>query len=282
MKDIQWQIISEPGKSVNEDIAFASKDMAWVIDSATGLTETKLTKEDSDGEWLVKEWDTYLREKLYDLDKTISEIVRNGIKEIELKFHKEVGKEFVNPIERPSASVAILRFCNDQIEYFLLGDCTLLYKDINDKVIKIKDDKLEKLDDLAISKMHNIRLKENLTFEEARKAINDTLIANRLLKNREEGYWTLEFDCEAINHCLSGKISASNLKSITIMSDGYSAIFDKYGYCTEEELMNLLYEKGVLDNYKIIRKIEEDDWEILKYPRFKKGDDSSVVFYSIC
>lgn len=279
MSKLKWDMITMPGKEINEDIAYVSENMAWVLDSATGLTDKKLTTEGSDGAWLVKMWDKYLKKELHNTKKSLSNIIEDGIDIIREEFYKEVKLDYVESIQRPSESVAILRVNNTYIEYFLLGDCTLLIKKKDNKVIKVKDYRLEKLDDTAIEYMNIIRKKNNLTFLQAREAINDRLIKNRLLKNTKDGYWTLEFNKEAIQNAISDTIKIKEVKSIAIMSDGYSAIFDKYKYCTESELMELLENTKAEEIYKIIRKIENEDSEILKYPRFKKGDDSSIVFY---
>ena len=43
-------------------------------------------------------------------------------------------------------------------------------------------------------------------------------------------------------------------------------------------LIERLIDLGAENTYELIREIEEEDKDILKYPRLKKGDDSSIVF----
>ena len=46
------------------------------------------------------------------------------------------------------------------------------------------------------------------------------------------------------------------------------------------KLIERLIEFGSEKTYELIREIEEEDKDILKYPRLKKGDDSSIVFFN--
>ena len=163
----------------------------------------------------------------------------------------------------------------------MLGDCTLLIKDIDNNVTKIKDISLEKFDNRAISEMLKIRDENNISWVEARKIINPTLIENRLLKNTQDGYWILEFNEEAVNHCIEGKFLDKEVKNLALMSDGFAAIVDTYKYFNEAELIERLIDLGAENTYELIREIEEEDKDILKYPRLKKGDDSSIVFLSL-
>ena len=171
MSKFQWEIINKSIKKVNEDIAYADENMAWVLDGATGLTDKKLTSFESDARWFVNEWDKYLKDNLNDKCKTIRDIILEGIVIIRDRFYKECGLDYIEEIKRPSASISIVRKNEDIIEYFMLGDCTLLIKDIDNNVTKIKDISLEKFDNRAISEMLKIRDENNISWVEARKII---------------------------------------------------------------------------------------------------------------
>ena len=278
MDKFKYEIISKSIKSVNEDIIYADENMAWVLDGATGLIDKNLTSYESDAKWFVTEWDKYLRNNLWDRSKSIKEIVLEGIGVIREIFYKECDLVYVDEIKRPSASMSIVRKNKDIIEYFMLGDCTLLIKDIKDIVVKVKDTTLEKFDNNAISEMIKVKNEKNISAIEAREIVKPILIDNRLKKNKPEGYWILEFNKDAVNHSIEGELIASDIKNLVLMSDGFAAIFDTYKYCTEDGLIDLLDEYGVKKVYELIREIEEDDKDIIKYNRMKKGDDSSIVF----
>lgn len=203
-------------KNYNEDYAFANNSESWVIDSATGLTNSKITDYPSDGCWFSAK-----------------------------------------------------------------GDATILIK-LKDGTVKIiKDTSLEKLDNKAIYEMVSKRNNLNLSYSKARESVNDTLIKHRLMKNTPNGYYTLEFNKEAINHSIEGSIDINLINSILVMSDGFSCISDSYNKYSYTELFEVIEKNNIEFVYNEIRQIEDEDYDAVKYPRFKKGDDSSCIYINL-
>lgn len=278
MINVKYETISKGGKPVNEDVVYGSPNYWWILDGATGLNTKNLTTGKSDAQWYVKKWDEYLKLNLKDLERPLTQIVSDGIDRVKDAFYKECGLSNIEKIEKPSSTIALIRKVENRIEYFLLGDCTLLVKDTNGQVNRIKDNSIEKFDTAAINAMKkNIEIK-GMSFQQARKDVNDILIKNRMLKNTYEGYWILEFEKEAVKHSVYGSIDIKELSSMLVMSDGYAAVCDLYKYFDEDELIYNIEKKGIEYIYNVIRKIEEEDYECKKYLRFKKGDDASAIF----
>lgn len=281
MSQMFFSSITMPGTPINEDTAYADKTAGWVIDAATGLTDSRYTSEGSDGEWFKNQWDKYLGKLMNNSEYTIKEIVKNGIKLIRDEFFKEAGTAEVKNIERPSASLAMVRFNKNTMEYLLLGDCSLLIQYADGHVERIKDTSLEKFDGKAISELDRIRRENNTTFQEARKAINPLLIKHRCMKNTPEGYWSLEFNDKAVEHCIEGKIPAKDVDSILLLTDGFASVYDIYGFCSIKELFSIIKTKGLNEVCNIIRNIEDKDSDMREFPRFKKSDDTSAVYYRL-
>lgn len=280
MGSIYFKSICEPGNKINEDIAFAGKNIGWVLDAATGLTKEKLTSGDSDGAWFVAQWEEYLKRNTDNMDSSLEDIIYNGIHEVKNKFEDEVKEKKILPVQKPSASIAIIRI-KEKIEYLLIGDCTMLVKYKNEEVQKIKDTLLDKLDKKAINEMEKIRKEKNLSFAEAREEINPMLIKHRCLKNTDDGYWTLEFEEEALKHSLTGTLKIEEVSEILLLSDGFASLFESYNYCDEKNIFIENERVGLEKLYLTIREIEERDSDISMFPRFKKGDDASAVYYKI-
>jgi len=66
---------------------------------------------------------------------------------------------------------------------------------------------------------------------------------------------------------------------LLLMSDGFSAISDAYRHVGDSELIELVEKEGLEHVYDIIRDIENKDAGCMKFPRFKKSDDASAVFF---
>ena len=71
-----------------------------------------------------------------------------------------------------------------------------------------------------------------------------------------------------------------NIK-LMLTSDGFSCISDRYNEIEEHELINEVEANGVGFIYNNLRKIEEDDYLTIKFPRFKIKDDSSCIYLDI-
>lgn len=268
--------ISIAGNKVNEDIVYVTDSYGWVIDGATGLNKKNFTGCSSDAYWFVNEWNNYLKDNILDNDTSIQEVVFKGIDYISNKFY-QIATKNIDKIDFPSASIAVIRINNAKVEYFLLGDCTLVVENKNGKSLIIKQNLLDKLDTKAKIEMSELMVNKGVNFMEARQKINSLLIKHRLLKNTPDGYWTLEFDKNAVKNCLCGCLDFEKCQKILLMSDGFSAIFDNYNYVDENNIISLVEKHGLKKICKIIRFIEEEDADILKFPRFKKSDDASAV-----
>lgn len=279
MKFSTYDFISMSEDRVNEDIAYAENNYGWVIDGATGLNKTNLTGSKGDVYWFVNEWNNYLKDNILDKSKDIKEIVSKGMDFIGNKFNKISSLKYPDKVDLPAASIAIIRINNNKVEYFLLGDCTLIVENNNGKSSIIKQTLLDKLDNIAKAEMNKLMLNEGISFIEARQRINPLLIKHRLLKNTPEGYWTLGFDRNAVENSLYGYLDLEECKKALLMSDGFSAIFDNYKYIEADNLISIIEKQGLHQVYKTIRLIENEDADVVKFPRFKKSDDSSAVIF---
>ncbi len=279
MKFSTYDFISMSEDRVNEDIAYAENNYGWVIDGATGLNKTNLTGSKGDVYWFVNEWNNYLKDNILDKSKDIKEIVSKGMDFIGNKFNKISSTKYPDKVDLPAASIAIIRINNNKVEYFLLGDCTLMVEDNSGKLSIIKQTLLDKLDNIAKAEMNKLMLNEGISFIEARQRINPLLIKHRLLKNTPEGYWTLGFDKSAVENSLYGYLDLEECKKALLMSDGFSAIFDNYKYMEADNLISIVEKQGLHQVYKTIRLIENEDADVVKFPRFKKSDDSSAVIF---
>ncbi|WP_455537922.1 hypothetical protein [Terrisporobacter sp.] len=73
----------------------------------------------------------------------------------------------------PSASVAIVKFYKDKLEYFLLGDCTIIINDMNKNIV-LKDERVCKFDNIIFEneKMKNLNEDEKLTVKDRKDKLS--------------------------------------------------------------------------------------------------------------
>lgn len=272
----KYETISFPGTEINEDIAYASDFCGWIIDGATGLNNKILTPSDSDAKWYAEQWHGYLLKNISNMDIDLKTMISNGIDIIKEQFYNEICASRVDKLDIPSGCIAVIRLRNDKIEYFVLGDCLILYKKGNTSLI-IQDDKLKKFDGEVIKLISKL-MSEGQTFPEARQRVKNQLIRNRLLRNTSEGYWVLEFDKSTVDNAVYGEIEDINPIKLLLMSDGFYSICDTFNLIEYNDLITAVEDKGLEYLYRILRNTENLDSECVMYPRLKKSDDSSAVF----
>lgn len=280
-KFINGKHFTHPGSMVNEDICCLKDSYAWVIDGSSGLTSAKITDAESDARWFVLEWDKYLKENILE-DKSIHEILENGISEIRNKYFcfdraKEAAK-----IEHPSASIIILRQRNMELEYFVLGDCTLLYEKSDGEMIRVWDDTVSKLDSKAINKMYSIHKEQNIPMVSAREHVKDMLQAHRNMKNTDTGYWILGMDESAVGHGMYNKLNMKNVDKVCMFSDGFAQYYDALHLA--DDYRGFLDKVSKCDLEKLYEELwqaQEEDRDCSRFPRLKIRDDVSIVYFEI-
>lgn len=276
----EYQFICEKGSGIyNEDAVGICKKGAWVLDGATGLNNKNLISKESDAKWYVFWWNKYLKENL-DKNKSLKEIVLEGLENIKREYLLKLDGVKVQELDMPSASAIIIKFYENKIEYFLLGDCTLLFKDLTKNII-VKDERVCKFDDEVFRKMDDLNKVKYLTIDEKKNILLPIIIENRLRKNSEKGYWILEFNKEAVKKSIHGFIDINDEAKIIMSSDGFSCAWDKYNIFNKDEIIEIGQYKGIEYIKNKIRNLENKDNKGLIFPRFKKSDDSSCVYLHI-
>lgn len=264
----------------NEDIVRVCKYGAWILDGSTGLNKKNLISKESDAKWYVSWWDKYLYENI-NKDKSLKTIVCEGIENIKQEYLSTLVGIRLEKLDMPSASVAIVKFYKDKVEYFLLGDCTIVINDTNENII-LKDDGVCKFDNMIFEKMKKLNNNnKSLSVKDKKDILLPYIIENRLKKNSEEGYWILEFDELAVEKSMHDYISINDELKLIISSDGFSCAYDRYNIFSVENIIQIVEENGIEYVNDKVRKLEHEDKNGLIFPRFKESDDSSCAYLHI-
>ena len=276
-----YKLICHKGSGeYNEDIVRVCKYGAWILDGSTGLNKKNLISKESDAKWYVSWWDKYLYENI-NKDKSLKTIVCEGIENIKQEYLSTLAGIRLEKLDMPSASVAIVKFYKDKVEYFLLGDCTIVINDTNENII-LKDDGVCKFDNMIFEKMKKLNNNnKSLSVKDKKDILLPYIIENRLKKNSEEGYWILEFDELAVEKSMHDYISINDELKLIISSDGFSCAYDRYNIFSVENIIQIVEENGIEYVNDKVRKLEHEDKNGLIFPRFKESDDSSCAYLHI-
>ena len=270
MKILEY--LSETENKYNEDYIGFGNNYAFILDGASGLVKNKITL-DSDAKWYVNELGKILKNELkQNID--LKTILKNSIK----KMSDELKKyDIQNYLELPSACIAIVREYDDNIEFLVMGDCSIIIKN-NNSLELLTTNEIRKLDGEKIEKMKEIDLKNNISVKESLKYIIDDLKAQRKLRNNINGYYVLDDKIEAIDYAMYKIINKKDVDKIVLMSDGFSTYYECLKIVNNykefyEECMNNDVEKL----YQNLRTIEKNDQDLNKFPRYKVSDDASII-----
>ena len=274
-------IICKNGREWNEDYAYVCDDFGFVIDGASNITGEHYSKFETDAKWYAQEFGKYLEKALKDYDKTLLEIMKEGVKTVTQKYIKLTCGAKV--IDMPSACVSAFRLNKSKasLDYFVLGDSGIaFYK--NGKVVDITDSILPKLDNFDIETMIRLAKEKNISVLAARKLVDNQILKKRLTKNQPNGYWIMCDDVNACDHAFMGEVKFSNVDDVLLYTDGFSQIWNTIFIHKLEDVFKLLNSGKTLEMlYQELHKEQENDPVCNKFPRFKKSDDTSAVFMKI-
>lgn len=249
----------------NEDRFVRGHDFCIVLDGATPLKKSGRFNE---ARWLVD----YLKKNItrYDGD------IKSRLLELCKKAYHEFPADIKEQDYLPSASACWAEWSNEKIRIGILGDCEVTAITKDGEILRCYDDRLRKLDDIAIQEMVSSAHKHSSTILEARNFIDDTLIKHRNLINKPDGYSALTLSLDPKINEKAFQLEKDKIKNLYLYSDGFSQAFENLKiYRNHVELFKQIESiDGEID--KIV-KTSFEDRNCNKFPRFKIIDDITVV-----
>lgn len=271
--------ITNSYKDYNEDIYGKTEHSFWIIDGALPLSKAKFTEESSDVIWMVQWWHHYLSNHLEQFNKSIVTILEEGMVLLNTEFSQYADISKLSKLDRASATIAIVRINGGIVESYVLGDSEINIRTKGGKIITIIDEKIEALDQEVIDMIFNNKERNNcIAFNGYTDEELKVLRQNRMKMNSKEGYYILEHDIEGIKHGIYEAIERSKVLDILIMSDGYSAIYNKYKKMTLNQLIDSCKSEGLEVVLNQIRRIEDNDTDFTEHKRLRVHDDATAIY----
>lgn len=176
----------------------------------------------------------------------------------------------------PSATVAILRRTEQSLDYLVLSDATVIIEALSG-VIAVTDKGVEQVvDGLATA------AKTAPVGTPERKARLDEFVSEqRKWRNVKGGYWLAGAVPEAAEHSLVGSVPLTEVRSAAAMTDGASSLVDLYAQLTWDEAPSRLAKVGPRGWIEHVRRVEVEDADVTRWPRFKPGDDATIAYIEL-
>ena len=283
------------GRFVNEDglITFESKlgdtkyDFIILMDGATGLgKDHQIVEGYTSAEWYVKYLMGILK-KIFTvkptckLEAAVEISILKAIEKIS-NYEKKNGIT-LEEYQKPSAGLSLLRTDGKTTDIYLIGDTQALVAYKDGRVVPLDNPNqraLQKLDKSVLDRMVELAKERNCNVLDTRTddEIEKMLQVNRAKKNSNapDGYWVCGTTEGTAKHGVTIRLNNNEISGFLLASDGFD--FSVLGL-DEEELYKLITEKGTKVVSELIRKKQEQDPMCNKFPRFKKGDDLTVVHF---
>ena len=282
LQGVRYEMRSLPGsgdKRVNEDYALVSVEdaCAVLVDGATGLTKANLIAGTSDAAWYASSLAEACRTRLADESVATSAALGDAGREVSGRYLALPGAAELRREDLPNGSLAVLRWLRMKLEVTMLGDCTavLVMRDGTARVVH--DDLLDALDQGNYARMFAYATEHGTDMAEARVAINDWFIHNRLKMNQPDGYWAADIGCGGFGHELVRTFPLEDVSFALICSDGCAAAVDME---VADDMVVLARRVASGDGDALLQELraaEQADAACWEHPRSKISDDTTYV-----
>jgi len=270
--------ISYSYKKGNEDCYYIDETMGFVIDGASGLDGVKITSSYSDAYW----YSHRLKDNLikYKNKETLRAMVQCALHDTNQEFDGYLGDQVLR--DYPSAVIAMVRVKDDyELEYFILGDCECIIEKKDSHIIQLADHRIEYFDQKAIDYGKRIQKEKNINFIDTKKYFQFLLQKHRTYKNIENGYFCLSNNENILDEAVIGTIDCDDVKSVALMSDGFSQLIHLFKLYSLETFMSQLQVCTAQDLLNELHYAQSNDADMNNFPRMSFSDDATLVYFEM-
>jgi len=186
-----------------------------------------------------------------------------------------------------TSALALIRITDRCIDYAQVGDCMIMAQYADGGVRVITRDQVAHMDKNS-KKIREQAVREGaVTREELWERMKPSLLHNRTLMNTSEGYSVMSGEPEVADFVEYGRIIRTRLKSLLLVTDG---LFIPAESSTDgspqvggrhadafAELMVRIGQSSLSDYAEALVRLEQEDKECRRYPRFKVSDDKTAI-----
>lgn len=253
----------------NEDWYAASGDLVVVLDGATIRTDTGCVH---GLPWFVRQLGAAIMTTANNRDQGLATALSTAIQHV-VDLHSDTC-DLTHP-GTPSAAVGLVRRNDDQLEWLVLGDITVMVEATDGLTVTV-DDRVSKTA-LAERAECNRYLASDPAKPAVIRAMKDVELASRNVKG---GYWIASVDPAAAEHAHTGSTAYQDVYRFGVCSDGTMRALDLTGIDSHEGVMRVLRQRpGLLLDQ--VRQAEHADPEGARNPRNKITDDATVVYVDV-
>ncbi|MFF4751992.1 protein phosphatase 2C domain-containing protein [Streptomyces sp. NPDC002514] len=199
---------TRPGDTLNEDFVAAAGHFAVVLDGATA--EPGVDNGCRHGvRWLVTQLGSRLVAGLIETPTAaLPQVAAEAIADVMARHGTEC--DLANP-RSPSATVAVLRQRDDQVDHLVLGDSAVVARFTDGTVDCVVDNRIHGFPDRSWADLRHLR-------------------------NREGGFWVAGNRPAAAAHALTGTWPAERVDRVCLLTDGAYRLVERYEWSWQDLL----------------------------------------------
>jgi aryl-alcohol dehydrogenase-like predicted oxidoreductase len=251
------------GAAPNEDHYLVSDRWALVLDGITRYPDDGCVH---DVPWYVSRLGAAIAERI--AAPSVTAALAESIANVNAQHD---GCDLRNPVS-PGAAVGIVRLTGAELEWALLGDCSIVWRDHEGTLHVRSDDRLADLRDPPAA----------VDVGEIRRYPVDYIAR---VRNREGGFWVGATDPGAAAMAYTGSVRADRVSELLLCTDGLTRLTERYGHAWPalfarlaadgvEGLIRLVREHGEGDRVLAGAKRHDDATGIhLRLPRPRTGGE---------
>jgi hypothetical protein len=284
--------ISVAGSGVNEDRAAAVGNYAWVVDGATDVIDSPLTRAATDADWIAGQIDATLRAYAAMPSCPFADLPEHLATTLAEAFAAETRHAPRGRQEHPSAAGLIIKYDAGVLSYIAISDCTMIVSEAGESDIRRcgvsgEDAGDRKLKETVVAHQQG----EPQNFREPVSADNDpatlldrmrpTLQAMRAHMNRDDGYGVLSITPTPEIFIRTGFMSVDPGTRILLASDGFMRLVDVFARYDANSLFAASASRGLAPLIDELRSIEVADATASAHPRVKARDDATALLLEV-
>lgn len=268
----QIRIASQPGgQSENEDWAGATPHAAVVLDGLTSPSE--LDSGCVHGvPWFVHQLGSSLLKRLANVEESLRGNLAAAISDV-AQLH--AGQCDLANTGTPSATVALVRVREQEIEWLVLADAAVLLE-TDDGIRVVTDDRVSSV----AAAQRDAALAEGHSDNEKRRLISELVSAQRKVRNQAGGYWIAGSNPDAAYEASTGSVGRRDGQRCALLTDGVTRLVE-FGESSWMDLFEALDKEGPERIIGRVREAEASDPELARWPRYKPSDDATAVVLNL-
>lgn len=265
-------------RAKQNDDAFGSRaGYAWVIDGATDLHAEPEMRQASDAAWVAAQLNARLFGQFYDPRGMFEQDLRRSVAFTAEQARRDWDYKRATECPRWKLPIASLLIVTDNQGHGFhgldLGDSRVFALDAAGAVFVAggPDDAADEETALAAKQSEKEKplLRRTETIEMLRRMRGEL--------NQPGSRWTFCLDPACAEHARSFSWTLARPAHILLMTDGFSALVDRYHAYDAGGLVRAALDKGLQELGRELRAIENADTGGDKHPRFKKSDDATAL-----